>query len=355
MPQRNCIYSLENAPKYYVLEDDARSRPGKSGGDAKKIVVDDFVYLTLVMLDYGPICCRGQEVRYVDAKFLFAYFNHLSKMDPKILMTWPLYNAYTTGTDVFWAGLPILSLSPKKMATRVASSLCLATGLGDDMIISKYVFLTSSYEGISGEGSVIGTKLSKVQELTNRLKVMRLSCPLCDIARWVLTMKISALCGPLGSKGKLHHELIQSLFIRNFRLFSLQILFYQCMPNTRSSGQPLLPINPEPQLIGRMEVQRDIERRAAQQEQDRLAALAAAQVHQQNIDNPWRATNPEVVALVNRRDRQARLRPERRAVQTPFDDDDDDLDGSGATGAIIPPPLEPGAKFNITSTMIQLL
>ena len=31
------------------------------------------------------------------------------------------------------------------------------------------------------------------------------------------------------------------------------------------------------------------------------------------------------------------------------------MDGEGATGPIIPPPLAPGAKFNITSTMIQLL
>ncbi|PHT59688.1 3-ketoacyl-CoA thiolase 2, peroxisomal [Capsicum baccatum] len=146
----------------------------------------------------------------------------------------------------------------------------------------------------------------------------------------------------------------------------------QCMPNTQSFGQPLLPINPEPQFIGRMEAQRDIERRTDQQEQARLAALAAAHVHQQNIDNPGRATKPndedlgddellnprhaeEVATPANRRDRQARLRPECRTVQFHFDDDDDDLDGAGAIGAIIPPPLAPGAKFNITSTMIQLL
>ncbi|PHT36341.1 hypothetical protein CQW23_24041 [Capsicum baccatum] len=85
-----------------------------------------------------------------------------------------------------------------------------------------------------------------------------------------------------------------------------------------------------------MEAQHEIERMAAQQEQARLVALAAAQVHQQNIDNPGRATNPDDEDLA-------------------FDDDDDDLDGAGATGAIIPPPLAPEAKFNITSTMIQLL
>ncbi|PHT55166.1 hypothetical protein CQW23_03652 [Capsicum baccatum] len=127
-----------------------------------------------------------------------------------------------------------------------------------------------------------------------------------------------------------------------------------------------------PVAVDGMDAQRDIERRAAQQEQARLAALAAAQVHQQNIDNPGRVTNPdeedlgddellnprsadEVEAPMNKRDRQARMRPKRRAVQVPFDDDDDDLDGAGATGAIIPLPLAPGAKFNITSTMIQLL
>ncbi|PHT29239.1 hypothetical protein CQW23_31159 [Capsicum baccatum] len=86
-------------------------------------------------------------------------------------------------------------------------------------------------------------------------------------------------------------------------------------------------------FVDRMYAQRNIERMAAQQEQARLAALATAQ----------------------RRDRLARLRPDRRAVQIPFDDDDDALDEAGATGAIILPPLAPGAKFNITSTMIQLL
>ncbi|PHT50055.1 hypothetical protein CQW23_09802 [Capsicum baccatum] len=125
-------------------------------------------------------------------------------------------------------------------------------------------------------------------------------------------------------------------------------VFIQCMPHTRSSGQPLLPINPEPQRIGRMEAQHEIERMAAQQEQARLAALAAAQ-----LLNPRHAA--EIATPANRRDRQARFRHERRPVQPAFDDDDDDLDGDGATGAIILPPLAPGPKFNITSTMIQLL
>ncbi|PHT43581.1 hypothetical protein CQW23_17606 [Capsicum baccatum] len=106
----------------------------------------------------------------------------------------------------------------------------------------------------------------------------------------------------------------------------------------------------------------------AQREIDRMAA----QVHQQNIDNRRRETNlddedlgdeellnprhtAEMAEPMQRRDRQARLRPDRRAMQIPFDDEEDDLDGPGAIGAIILPPLAPGAKFNITSAMIQLL
>ncbi|MDV3185308.1 MAG: hypothetical protein Q8842_03105, partial [Candidatus Phytoplasma australasiaticum] len=42
-------------------------------------------------------------------------------------------------------------------------------------------------------------------------------------------------------------------------------------------------------------------------------------------------------------------------VQYEADEDDKRMDGAGATGDIIPPPLALGAKFSITSTMIQLL
>ncbi|PHT49338.1 hypothetical protein CQW23_09085 [Capsicum baccatum] len=150
------------------------------------------------------------------------------------------------------------------------------------------------------------------------------------------------------------------------------MVFIKCMPHTRSSGQPLLPINIEPQRIGRMEAQAEIEMMATQQEEARLVALAAAQVHQQIIDNPGRTTNPDDEDLgddellnprhdaenttpPNRRGQQAQFRYDRQPMQPAFDDDDDDLDGVGATRAIILPPLAPEAMFNITSTMIQLL
>lgn len=58
-----------------------------------------------------------------------------------VLLGSPLCNAHTTGTDVLWAGLPMVTLPLEKMATRVAGSLCLATGLGEEMIVSRYITL----------------------------------------------------------------------------------------------------------------------------------------------------------------------------------------------------------------------
>lgn len=49
----------------------------------------------------------------------------------------PLCNGHTTGTDVLWAGLPMITLPLEKMATRVAGSLCMATGFGEEMIARR--------------------------------------------------------------------------------------------------------------------------------------------------------------------------------------------------------------------------
>ncbi|KAL6345170.1 hypothetical protein AAG906_013654 [Vitis piasezkii] len=178
-------------------------------------------------------------------KFIFACFNQLYKMDPEIFNTWcnilkrvpnsalwllrfpaagemrlrsyavaqglqpdriiftdvamkhehirrsaladlfldtPLCNAHTTGTDILWAGLPMVTLPLEKMATRVAGSLCLATGLGEEMIVSSM----KEYE----EKAVsLAMNRPKLQALTNKLKAVRMSCPLFDTARWVRNLE----------------------------------------------------------------------------------------------------------------------------------------------------------------------
>ncbi|KAK3013684.1 hypothetical protein RJ639_009167 [Escallonia herrerae] len=193
-----------------------------------------------------PSCLhKRSDYGLPDNKFIFACFNQLYKMDPEILMTWcnilkrvpnsalwllrfpaagemrlrayaaaqgvqpdqiiftdvaikgehikrscladlfldtPLCNAHTTGTDILWAGLPMVTLPIEKMATRVAGSLCLATGVGEEMIVSTM----KEYE----EKAVsLALNRPKLQGLTDRLKASRLTCPLFDTARWVRNLE----------------------------------------------------------------------------------------------------------------------------------------------------------------------
>ncbi|XP_057871248.1 probable UDP-N-acetylglucosamine--peptide N-acetylglucosaminyltransferase SEC isoform X1 [Cryptomeria japonica] len=176
-----------------------------------------------------------------EGKFLFGCFNQLYKMDPEIFTTWcnilkrvphsalwllrfpaagesnvrafaaaqgvrpeqiiftdvaaksehirrsaladlfldtPLCNAHTTGTDILWAGLPMITLPLEKMATRVAGSLCHATGFGEEMVVGSM----QEYED-----KAVSLALSplRLQTLRAKLKAARLTCPLFDTARWV--------------------------------------------------------------------------------------------------------------------------------------------------------------------------
>lgn len=206
--------------------------------------VNDYKQKNRDVLD--PNCqLKRSDYGLPDDKFIFACFNQLYKMDPDIFTTWcnilkrvpssalwllrfpaagemrlrayaaaqgvhpdqiiftdvamkgehirrsaladlfldtPLCNAHTTGTDVLWAGLPMVTLPLEKMATRVAGSLCLATGVGEEMIVNSM----TEYE----EKAVsLALNPAKLQDLTNRLKAVRLTCPLFDTARWVRNLE----------------------------------------------------------------------------------------------------------------------------------------------------------------------
>ncbi|CAN8269855.1 unnamed protein product [Cochlearia groenlandica] len=180
-------------------------------------------------------------------KFIFACFNQLYKMDPEIVITWcnvlkrvpntalwllrfpaagemrfrayaaaqgvhpdqiiftdvamknehirrsvladvildtPLCNGHTTGTDVLWAGVPMITLPLEKMATRVAGSLCLATGLGHEMIVN-------SLDEYEEKAVSLALKKSKLETLTKELRASRLTCPLFDTRRWVKNLERS--------------------------------------------------------------------------------------------------------------------------------------------------------------------
>lgn len=95
-----------------------------------------------------------------------------------VFLDTPMCNAHTTGCDVLWAGCPVITMPLERMASRVAASLCAATGLGDEMVVKNL----HEYE----ERAVfLGLNKNAREDLRDRLRAARLSCPLFDTARWV--------------------------------------------------------------------------------------------------------------------------------------------------------------------------
>uniref|UniRef100_I1NUM3 protein O-GlcNAc transferase n=1 Tax=Oryza glaberrima TaxID=4538 RepID=I1NUM3_ORYGL len=194
----------------------------------------------------GPVCPHKRaDYGLPEDKFIFACFNQLYKMDPDIFNTWcnilkrvpnsalwllrfpaagemrlrayaiskgvradqiiftdvaaknehirrsaladlfldtPLCNGHTTGTDILWSGLPMITLPLEKMATRVAGSLCLATGIGEEMVVN-------SLEEYEERAVSLAENPLKLEALTNKLKAVRMTCPLFDTARWVKNLE----------------------------------------------------------------------------------------------------------------------------------------------------------------------
>ncbi|KAK9832813.1 hypothetical protein WJX81_003940 [Elliptochloris bilobata] len=95
-----------------------------------------------------------------------------------VFLDTPLCNAHTTGCDVLWGGCPMVTLPLERMASRVAASLCYATGLGPEMVVSSQ----QEYEERAVE---LGLNHALRSSLRQRLKAARLTCPLFDTRGWV--------------------------------------------------------------------------------------------------------------------------------------------------------------------------
>lgn len=206
--------------------------------------VNDYKQKNLDVLD--PNCqAKRSDYGLPEDKFLFACFNQLYKIDPEIFLTWcnilkrvpnsalwllrfpaagenrlrayalsqgvqpeqiiftdvaaknehirrssladlfldtPLCNAHTTGTDVLWAGLPMITLPLERMATRVAGSLCMASGCGKEMVVKSM----KEYEE---KAVFLATNPAMLKSLTTKLRAARMTCPLFDTGRWVQNLE----------------------------------------------------------------------------------------------------------------------------------------------------------------------
>ncbi|KAG0489827.1 hypothetical protein HPP92_006690 [Vanilla planifolia] len=122
------------------------------------------------------------QIIFTDVAMKHEHIRRSSLAD--LFLDTPLCNAHTTGTDVLWAGVPMVTLPLEKMATRVASSLCLATGLGEKMIVGSM----KEYE----ERAVhLALNPPHLMDLRDKLKAARLTCPLFDTTRWVKNLERS--------------------------------------------------------------------------------------------------------------------------------------------------------------------
>lgn len=95
-----------------------------------------------------------------------------------VFLDTPMCNAHTTGCDVLWGGCPIVTLPLERMASRVAASLCHATGLGDAMVVNSL----EEYENRAVE---LGLDRAKRLALRQALREARTHCPLFDTEKYV--------------------------------------------------------------------------------------------------------------------------------------------------------------------------
>jgi protein O-GlcNAc transferase len=120
---------------------------------------------------------RPEQIIFTDVAAKNEHIRRSALAD--LFLDTPLCNAHTTGTDVLWAGLPMVTLPLEKMATRVAMSLCHAAGCGDEMVVS-------SMQEYEERAVMLATHPTMLRTLTSKLRSARLSCPLFDTARWVM-------------------------------------------------------------------------------------------------------------------------------------------------------------------------
>lgn len=146
----------------------------------------------------------------------------------------PLCNAHTTGTDILWAGLPMVTLPLEKMATRVAGSLCLATGLGEEMIVSRSALSSLCFCSVWSCHTSLAFQISRLPQLFRRLGSANASWQLFS-----LTCCFSTFVEPCIAWKSMKKEQYPWLWIdRSFKLLllSLKLHAWRALCLTQPAG-----------------------------------------------------------------------------------------------------------------------
>ncbi|KAL0358434.1 UNVERIFIED_CONTAM: putative UDP-N-acetylglucosamine--peptide N-acetylglucosaminyltransferase SEC [Sesamum angustifolium] len=214
---RNEIFAMQPAPVqvsymgfpgttgatyiHYLVTDEFVSPMCYSHIYSEKIVhlphcyfVNDYKQKNLDVLD--PSCQpKRSDYGLPEDKFIFACFNQLYKMDPEIFTTWcnilkRVQIAHSGCLDAAAQGVQPdqiiftdVAMKQEHIRRSALADLFLDT-VGEEMIVNSM----KEYE----EKAVsLALNRPKLQDLTNRLKAARLTCPLFDTARWVRNLERS--------------------------------------------------------------------------------------------------------------------------------------------------------------------
>ncbi len=109
----------------------------------------------------------------------------------------PLCNGHTTGCDVLWSGLPMVTMPLRDLASRVATGLCVALEC-PEMVVSNYAeyeeFAVSMALGDPGTPAELaelpkriaaGRGSLRLKRLRHKVEMKRTTAPLFDTKLWV--------------------------------------------------------------------------------------------------------------------------------------------------------------------------
>jgi len=116
--------------------------------------------------------------RFIFAGPVMPKVEHLKRLTlADIYLDTLVYNGHTTGSDVLWAGVPMVTILGDTFPSRVGAALAMAMEMPE--------MITESFEEYEENAVMLGTHHAMRNLWRKKLHEKRLSAPLYDTARWV--------------------------------------------------------------------------------------------------------------------------------------------------------------------------
>eukprot|EP00295_Goniomonas_pacifica_P028981 CAMPEP_0175942386 /NCGR_PEP_ID=MMETSP0108-20121206/24916_1 /TAXON_ID=195067 ORGANISM="Goniomonas pacifica, Strain CCMP1869" /NCGR_SAMPLE_ID=MMETSP0108 /ASSEMBLY_ACC=CAM_ASM_000204 /LENGTH=158 /DNA_ID=CAMNT_0017267129 /DNA_START=17 /DNA_END=493 /DNA_ORIENTATION=- len=138
-----------------------------------------------------------EKRRVVFASWVPSSSEHLDRSSLCALsLDTPLYNSMTTGCDILWSGVPLISTPGEKMVARLAASLLIALGTpqlvvrGDDDLINVSLALLHQPASLHAatqatrEGRVKGHLFDMQRRVGHLVRVLRASWDMFSAGVW---------------------------------------------------------------------------------------------------------------------------------------------------------------------------